>query len=273
MVRLFVIIGMSLTVVVLLILSLRQPEAKSPMGEKQSEPLMVFCAASNRKVFEAVAKEYLAETGVVVEGQFGPSQTLLSSIEVSGTGDLYLPADDSYLELAREKGLVDEVTPLARMQVVVAVREGNPLKIATLADLLRADVRLTQANPDLAAVGKLTRDALTPLGKWDELNQQTDGFVSTVTEAANSVKAGAADAAIVYDAVVQATPGLEVVRIAEFEQLFADIKVGVITKTRQREAAQRFVRYLSARDRGLKTYAEFGFIPVDGGPWEGVGSP
>ncbi len=58
--------------------------------------------------------------------QYGPSNTLLSSAEVSGTGDLYLPADDSYLNIARDRDLVDEVISIAAMQGVIVVNKGKP---------------------------------------------------------------------------------------------------------------------------------------------------
>ena len=65
---------------------------------------MLFCAASNRAVMEAIRADYEREFGRSIQIQYGASQTLLSSMEVSGSGDLYLPADDSFLEIAREKG-------------------------------------------------------------------------------------------------------------------------------------------------------------------------
>ena len=55
---------------------------------------------------EKTVEDYASEFGRQVDIQFGPSQTLLSQMEVSAVGDLYLPADDSFLEMAREKQLV-----------------------------------------------------------------------------------------------------------------------------------------------------------------------
>lgn len=78
----------------------------------------------------------------------GSSQGLLSQIEVGGTGDLFLPADASYLELAKAKGIVNEIFPVALIQVGVAVARGNPKQIRTFTYLLREDVRiLSSADP------------------------------------------------------------------------------------------------------------------------------
>ena len=111
-------------------------------GEIAQEPIVLFCAASHRAVIEQIRTDYEKETGRTVQVQYGPSQTLLSSIEVSGTGDLYLPADDSYLTMAKEKGLIAEQLSIATMKVVVGVRKGNPKQISTLKDLLSPNVRV-----------------------------------------------------------------------------------------------------------------------------------
>ena len=111
----------------------REGQPASVDGER---PIMLFCAASNRAVMEAIRADYENEFHRRVEIQYGPSQTLLSSIEVSKSGDLYLPADDSYLTMATDKALVEEILPIARMQGVIAVQTGNPKSIESLSDLV-----------------------------------------------------------------------------------------------------------------------------------------
>src|SRR5690606_20877353 len=119
---------------------------------------------------------------------------LLASLSVTGMGDLYLPADDSYLDLARDKQLVDDEYPLADMQAVVAVAKGNPLKISSWQDLLKPEVRIAQASTEAAAIGKMVKESLTGRGLWDDLHTGTTVYKTTVNEVANDVKAGAVDA-------------------------------------------------------------------------------
>ena len=175
--------------------------------------------------------------------QYGPSQTLLSSIEVSGTGDLFLPADDSYLEIGREKHLIAEQIPLATMHAVVAVPKGNPRGIASLADLLKSDVRLVQSNPDAAAIGKITRATLQLTSEWELLDKATTAYRTTVTDVANDLVVGAADAGIVYDAVLHEYPQLEAVHIAELESAVSPVAVGVIASSKQPAIALHFCTF------------------------------
>ncbi len=243
---------------------------QEPSTDRTKSSLRVFCAASNRAVVEKIRVDYEREIGTEIVIQYGPSQSLLSSAEVSGTGDLYLPADESYLELGREKGLVEEVFPLARMQAGLVVIKGNPGGYRTLKDITRDGVKLVQADPEVAAVGKMTKKVLAKQGLWDQIDESTMAYRTTVTDVANDVKLGAADVGIVFDAVLSTYPGLEFVPIPELTEARADSAVGVLKSSLNPSSALHFARYLSAADRGLKHYAEAGFRPVEGDPWDDV---
>jgi molybdate transport system substrate-binding protein len=238
-----------------------------PAGPVADGPLIIYCAASNKSVMEAIRQEYQRAYGREIQVQYGASQTLLASLEVSRTGDLYLPADDSYLTVARERDLIAEEFPLARMNAVVAVAKGNPKGIKRFEDLLHPDVRLAQTNPDSAAIGKLTRDVLRAAGKWDALQAHTKVFKTTVNEVANDVKVGAVDAGIVFDAVLHDYSTLEAVAIDELKPAEAHVAVAVLKSCRAPRQALAFARFLSAADKGLVHYREFGFEPVDGDMW------
>ncbi len=237
-------------------------------GSSDVAPLMLYCAASNRAVIETIRQDYEKEFGREVQVQYGPSQTLLSSAEVSSTGDLFLPADDSFITIARDKGLCDEILPIADMHAVIAVKKGNPKNIHSFDDLLKPEVKLVQANADAAAIGKLTRQVLTEQGLWDKLSERTIAFRTTVNDAANDVSVGAADAAIVYDAVLATYPGLEAIQITNFQKAISRVAITVLRSCKNSQQALHFARYISARDRGLKCYTENGFRVVQGDVWK-----
>ncbi len=261
----------SIVVLVAMIWMLQDNSNSNQSSENaKTKPLMFFCAASNRAVMEKIVADYTREFGREIEIQYGGSQTLLSQLEVTGTGDLYLPADDSYLNMAREMGLASEILPIAKMEVVVAVKKGNPKSIQNFDDLLRDDVKLVQANPDATAVGKVTRQMLTESGQWESLDKNTTAYRTTVTEAANDLLVGAADAAIVYDAVLHTYPDLEYVQLPEFSAGTSLVALGVASQTRQPSAALHFARYVTARDRGLTHYAKHGFQVEKGDVWSEV---
>lgn len=263
--RTLLIMGVSIIALALLMLLLLFDDRELEAG-----PIKMYCAASNRAVMESIRSQYEEEMqsqGYTVSIDYGPSQMELSKLEISRDGDLFLPADDSYITLAQEKGLAAEVIPIARQQGVIAVRKGNPKGIKTFADLLRDDVRLLQANPKSAAIGKVTKKVLTNQGLWEQLDKSTTAYFPTVTEVANGITADAADAGIVYDAVLSTYEELEFITLPELKDTASDIFVTVTTTTQKSQRALHFARYISAADRGLKLYADFGFQVEDGDQW------
>ena len=236
-------------------------------GEAPSE-LHVYCAASNQAVLEPICKAYEELTGIRIDVEYGPSQTLLARLELTGKGDLYLPADDSFLETAKEKGLVQEVLKIAKMQAGLAVKKGNPKNLTTLEQLTSGDIRLVQANPEAAAVAKLTRQILLESDLWQSLADATTAFRGTVTEVAADVQVGAADAGIVYDVVLHSYDELEFVPLQALEKATSQLSLGVLASSEAPTAALHFARFVTARDRGLKTYEEHGFQVIDGDVWE-----
>jgi molybdate transport system substrate-binding protein len=259
----------SLVLALLLVISLIGVRQGSGRGASD-DPILLYCAVSNREVIDTICAEYQREFDRRVEVQYGPSQTLLSSIEVSRTGDLYLPADESFLQLGKEKSLIEETIAIASMRAVAAVH--RDFKQSTLAfdDLIGGELRVVQASPDAAAIGKMTRQALQQRGLWQSLDQATSAYRTTISEVANDVLVGAADVGIVYDAVLHTYPDLRAIEIDELRPVQSDVVIGVLATSKQPAAALHFARYVSARDRGLVHYAQHGFRVGSGDQWSDV---
>lgn len=233
--------------------------------------LTFYCAAGMKVPVSRIAEVYEDEYGVAVDIQYGGSGTLLSAIQAAQSGDLYLAADSSYTDIAKEEGIVQETIDVAYLNPVIAVPKGNPKSIEKLEDLWRDDVRTALGVPDAASIGKLTKTIMEDLGHWEALDAAvTDRgvFKPTVNEAANDVKIGSVDAAIVWGATVNTYPELEAVELPIGDDYRKTVTIGVLTTTEQPTAALKFARYLSARDQGLEIFAASGFPPVDGDVWE-----
>lgn len=233
-----------------------------------AEPIFVYCAAGLKVPVEAAAREYQARYNIPVHIQYGGSNTLLAQIMVADRGDLFIPADDSYLHTARGKGLLAEVLPLASMKPCLSVPAGNPKGFTSLEDALSRKASFAQANPDAAAVGNLTREVLSSSGHWKPLTDLTVVYKPTVTDVATDVRLGTVDAGIVWDATVKQVPGLEIVPAPSLAKREASLTACVLKRTTQPAATLRFARYLSSRDRGLTHFEQAGFSVRDGDDWE-----
>jgi molybdate transport system substrate-binding protein len=254
----WVVVLASVAAVVTLALLLTLSGSK-PGGPKGKGPLLIWTAASQKTPMELAAREYERQRGVQVQLTFGASQTLLANIEISKKGDLYVPADDSYFGIARQKDLLAETFPLAHMTARVSVRQGNPKNIRTLADLRREDVKFAQANPDAAAIGMAVRRVLQKSGDWEALQGRTVVFKPNVNDVANDVKLGSVDAAFIWDAMGSQYPTLELLRLPELDSATANVGVGILRHSPQPEEARRFALWLSDKNGGLKIWREQGY--------------
>jgi molybdate transport system substrate-binding protein len=242
---------------------------RPPRTEATGTTLLFYCAAGVKPPVLAAAQKYEKEYGVTVQLQYGGSGTLLSNIQVARAGDLYLAADSSYTELAREKGLIRERLPLAYMHPVIAVAKGNPKNIKSVSDLLREDVRVSLGNPDAASIGRQTKTILTRTGQWEEiLKHVTDHgvFKPTVPEVANDIKIGAVDAGIIWDATANQYPEIEAVDVLAFETEKKTITLAVVADSQKPKEALRFARYLNSTV-GNALFREHGYEAVDGDDW------
>ena len=239
------------------------PQRQAAAGE----PLLVYCAAGIKPPVQAIARRYEQETGVKVQLQYGGSGTLLSSLRIAKTGDLFLAGDESYIRIGRDQGLLADSIPLARMRPGIAVRRGNPKGVKSVADLLREDVTVALANPEAASIGKLTQKLLDTAGVWAALKPRVKVFKPTVTDIANDIKLGTVDAGIVWDATAGQYPELEFIDAEPLASASETVTIAILAASHQQAAAMRFARYMSAPDRGGEAFKEHHYEAVPGNAW------
>ncbi|MCH7960843.1 MAG: molybdate ABC transporter substrate-binding protein [Planctomycetes bacterium] len=230
-------------------------------------PIELYCAAGVRPPVAGAVRRFTEETGQPVRIQYGGSGALLAAIQLSGRGDLYIAADDSYVRTAEDRGLIFTSVPLATLTPVIAVPAGNAKNVRTLDDLLRKDVTFAMANPSVAAVGQVTKEVLQAHGLWAQLAERCRVFKPTVNEIAADVRLGTVDAAIIWDATAAQTNGIEAVSVPQFENIVRTIEAGVLASSTQPEAALELARYLAASDRGGTWFDQLGYGPIERQPW------
>ena len=224
-------------------------------------PLLVYCAGGLKEPLESIRVDYERDTGQILQIQYGGSNTLLTNLKISGQGDVFLPADESYIAFAKRDCLIDQTVHVAEMRPIVAVRKGNPLGLRSLDDLVASRVRVSMTEPDAAATGKLVRDALIRAGRWDAFRERVTVFKPTVNDVAADLKLGAVDAGVIWDSMLVAYPDFEEVPLPELAGIEARVVAGVVTKSAQPKSALEFANYLAAPGRGQLHFQRNGFAP------------
>ncbi len=240
---------------------------KQSRGDKS---ITLYCASGIKPVVEKVARQYYEDYGIRVNIQYGGSGTLLSNIRVAKLGDLFLAADRSYIDEAINYGVIKETQPLAYIKPVIAVLKGNPKGIKNISDLFNENIKIAIANPEAASIGRLTKKMLMVTKQWDSLKANTTVFMPTVVEVANSVKLEAVDASIIWDATANQYDELEIVSVPLFSDYVKNITIGVLEFSKQPTEALKFLRYLSASDKGLPVFDALGYEAINGDAWEEI---
>lgn len=236
--------------------------------DPQEKSILLYCAAGVKPVVEKVAQEYYKEYGIRIDLQYGGSGTLLSNLRIAKQGDLYLAGDKSYIDEGIAYGFIKETQPLAFMKPVIAVAKGNPKGIQTIEDLLNENIKVAIANPDAASIGRLTKKILSKSGQWEDLKNNVTVLMPTVNEVANSIKIGAIDAGIIWDATANQYEELNFIKDPVLNKHTKNITIGVLKYSKDPTEALQFLRYLSARDKGLPIFKELGYQPIKGDIWE-----
>lgn len=210
--------------------------------------MVVYCGAGIRPPVAELAEQFGRRHGLTVECDYAGSEVLLSRIKLTRRGDLYMPGDVHYVELAEKEGLISSKKTVCYFVPVILVRKGNPKRIRSLADLTRPGIKVGLGDPEACAIG---RKSSLIFAKNQIAEQDVDRNVSfralTVNELGNHIKLGALDAVIVWDAVAAYfTDHAETVTIPPEQNVISTVAVGVLSSSKDPELAAEFVEFITS---------------------------
>lgn len=221
-----------------------------------SGTVTVFAAASLHQTFTDLGKRFeAAHPGVSVKFSFGGSDTLAAQITQGAPVDVFAAANTTTMGTVTKAGdAAGAPVVFVKNELEIAVAPGDPLKIATLADLAKPGVKVALCAPTVpcgAAAQKALKAAnvaLTPV------TQEQD-----VTGALTKVELGSVDAAIVYHTDVAGAGGK--VSGIDFPAAASAINtypIAVLKGAPNPAAAQAFEQYvLSKEGEGVLLQAGF----------------
>jgi molybdate transport system substrate-binding protein len=142
----------------------------------QPRTLTVFAAVSVTDVLQSVGDEFTKQTQTPIRFSFAASSALARQIESGAAADVFVSADQEWMDYLHGKQLIDPATRrniLANRLALVAPADSTiALKIAPgfgLVAALGANGRLATGDPDSVPVGKYAKASLTTLGVWKEV--------------------------------------------------------------------------------------------------------
>lgn len=222
--------------------------------------LMLFVGAGIRPPIDELAQRFAEEHGVDVLLDYAGSEVLINKIKLSKSGDVFMPGDRHYVDLAAEAGMIRSQTPVCYFVPAILVPSGNPKDIGGLTDLLKPGIRLGLGDERACAIGRTSRQIFAKNGiPWNEVEENLKFQSLTVNELGMQIQAGSLDAVIVWDAVaVYYAEHGEEVPIPPEQNVISTVDAGVLTFAAQPELAQQFIEF-AVSDRGRDVFTRYGY--------------
>ena len=186
---------------------------------QDATPLTVFAAASLQDALRTLEPAWRAAAGnPPARFSFAASSALARQIEQGAPADLFLSADEPWMDYLAERGLIvpeTRTSPLGNTLVLIApANSAQPplvlVRDTDLAALLGPQGRLATGDPAHVPVGLYARAALEWMGQWQALAPRI-ARAENVRAALLLVERGEAPLGIVYATDAQASAGVRVI--------------------------------------------------------------
>jgi len=225
--------------------------------ESSDEKLLVYCGAGMREPMDEIAQVFEEKENIAVYYTYGGSNTLLSQIELTGTGDIYMPGATYYFDAAKEKGYVDEEMLVVYHVPVIATPKGNPAGITSLEDLGNEGVSVILGDPEACAIGKLSDKILEKNNLTDLVIPNIVGRTATVNEICIDISLEQVDAGITWEDLYN-PESMEIVYIPNDENIVKIVPIGCLSVSTNKEGAQKFIEFVTSEE-GKEIFRRHGF--------------
>ncbi|NDJ58396.1 molybdate ABC transporter substrate-binding protein [Enterobacteriaceae bacterium 4M9] len=229
-----------------------------------AEKVTVFAAASLTNALQEIASQYKKEKQVEVVSSFASSSTLARQIEAGAPADVFISADQKWMDYAVEKSTIQTETRvnLLTNSLVVVAPQASEQAAFTLSDktdwlALLKDGRLATGNPDHVPAGIYAKEALTKLGAWNTLEPKL-APAEDVRGALALVERAEAPLGIVYGSDAVASKGVKVVAtFPEDSHKKVEYPMAVV-KDHQNATVEGFYNYLKGPEAAA-VFKRYGF--------------
>ncbi|MCW6624527.1 molybdate ABC transporter substrate-binding protein [Yersinia ruckeri] len=231
-----------------------------------AENITVFAAASLTNALQDIAIQYKQEKQIDVVASYASSSTLARQIEQGAPADLFISADQQWMDYAIDKKqIVDSTryTLLGNELVLIAPNESKIDKVTinqkTEWKKLLDGGRLAVGDPDHVPAGMYAKEALESLGAWSTLAPEM-ARANNVRSAMALVERAEAPLGIVYGSDAIASKKVKVVGVFP-EQSDKPVEYPMaIVKDHENATVSAFYDYLKGPEAAA-VFKHYGFTP------------
>jgi molybdate transport system substrate-binding protein len=214
----------------------------------KGKELSVFAGSASKPALDEAAAAFEKQSGAKVYLTYGGSGTVLSQMELSKTGDIYIPGSPDFMVKAESKKLTDPSTSKIIVYLVPAinVQPGNPRNILSLADLAKPGIKIGIGNPTTVCVGLYAVETLDKNKVLEDVYKNIVTQTSSCDNTATLVSLKSVDAVMGWSVFQAWDPkNIQTVYLKP-EQIsrIAYIPAAISTFVKEKEAASAFIDYL-----------------------------
>jgi molybdate transport system substrate-binding protein len=236
--------------------------AAVPVAAQPGGPL-VLAAASLQESLNAAADSWARNGHPRPVISFAASSALARQIEAGAPADLFISADEAWMDYVAGRGLVRDGTRVSFLfnNLVLVAPTASRLHAVIAPNFPLAPMlgqgRLAMADPDTVPAGKYGKEALTRLGVWPSV-QDKIARAENVRAALALVGRGEAPLGVVYTTDALADHSVRIVgTFPPRSHALISYPVAVLAASRNPEA-EGFRRYLLSAE-GAAVFRRFGF--------------
>lgn len=236
---------LTLAVAATLFCGCKQDPSHSGEADSNRKELWLYCGAGLRPVADDLIAVFEQNHNVKVAADYAGSEVLLSKIRLVRKGDLYMPGDIHYIDLAAREDMILSQNPVCYFVPTILVQKGNPKGIHTLADLLKPGIKVGLGDPKACAIGRKTMQILTKNDiAWKDLEKNVSFQSLTVNELGLQIQAKALDAVIVWDAIAKYYLEVgEEISIPASMNVISTVAIGVLKYTKHGSLSDDFLQF------------------------------
>ncbi|MCW7763548.1 molybdate ABC transporter substrate-binding protein [Photorhabdus luminescens] len=232
-----------------------------------TEKVTLFAAASLTNALDDIALQYKQKTKGEVVASYASSSTLARQIEQGAPADIFISADQQWMDyVAGKKLIIDEtrLTMLGNQLVLIAPKESKLDKVdinkETKWKSLLEDGRLAVGDPDHVPVGIYAKESLQYLGAWETVNPLL-ARTSNVRSGLALVERAEVPLGIVYGSDAIASDKVKVVGIFPEESHKPIEYPMAIIKDHSNPTVINFYAYLKTPE-AVAIFKRYGFHPL-----------
>lgn len=224
----------------------------------------VYAAASMKNALDDVSAAYTKETGKTPVLVYGASSTLARQIEKGAPADVFISADQDWMDYAQKHDLIDTSTRHnllgnALVLIAPAATTGNVDLTPGAADLdaKLGSGKLAMGDPAHVPAGLYGKAALEKLGLWPKVQGKV-AAADNVRNALLLVARGEAPYGIVYKTDANAEKRVRIAGTFPADSHAPIVYPVAVTKRANRADADPFYRFLQT-PAAQATFQRFGF--------------